>query len=493
MSLGSSLHGHWYDATRMLSPPRARYLTSAACVGLLLLGESALRGDPWTHLVDASVAAGFLASAVVWSGRAARAVPSVTALLAGASWCVAGVDPRVSAAWWPGLAIAVSNASRERRSWAARLAVALLGAAAVGRGIGANRPTEALALAGAAALFLVTAAVSGRQHGGDAHPAGPPGSTVPRLLVGLGIAVPVLVAAIDPVAWAQIATVAGSALLAAAGGWLFVVACTDNGPGVDIADRVVELATMPGATGIPGLAVVDEAASAPKAYAAALAMLEANRVLVAQLDLQVAQSRALQWRLVTAADTERQQLAARLGASLLPLLDELIMTLRRIEDGAAGHAVQAAAREALGEVDHAVEDLQRIARGLHPRLVSDAGLRVALKDLAARSPINVVVSAPGGRYPSAVEATLWYVCAEALTNAIKHAHATRVTVDIQTAARALVARVGDDGRLTRTVDLAYADGGGLSGVRDRVLACGGSLVLLTRPSGGVVVEVRVPW
>jgi signal transduction histidine kinase len=338
----------------------------------------------------------------------------------------------------------------------------------------------------------VRPAVFDRQRRDTALAASPPGSTVPRLLVGLGIAVPVLLAAMNPLAWVQVGTVTGSALLAAAGGWLLLAACADNGPEVDVADRVVELATISDAAGILGLAVVAEAASAPKAYAAALAMLEANRALVGRLDLQVAQSRALQRRLVTAADTERHQLAARLGASVLPLLDELTGTLHQIEDGPVPHAVQAAAHEALGEVAHAVEDLQRIAGGLHPRLLSDVGLRGALENLAARSPINVVVSAPAGRYPSAVEATLWYVCAEALTNAVKHAQATRVTVDVQDFADEVVARVGDDGRTTRSVDLADAEGGGLSGVRDRVLACGGSLALLTGLSGGVVVEVRVP-
>jgi signal transduction histidine kinase len=99
---------------------------------------------------------------------------------------------------------------------------------------------------------------------------------------------------------------------------------------------------------------------------------------------------------------------------------------------------------------------------------------------------------PRGRHPSAVEATVWYVCAEALTNAVKHANATSVTIDVQAVAGEVVARVGDDGQPTRTVGLAGAEGGGLSGVRDRVLACGGSLALLTGPSGGVVVEVRVP-
>jgi signal transduction histidine kinase len=315
--------------------------------------------------------------------------------------------------------------------------------------------------------------------------------TLAGLFVGFGIALPAVLVLSDHTS-ASWGTIVATASLTLAGGCLATIALVDPGLDLDVTDRAIELSVMPGAAGMTSLLSVGDAARAPQAYAAGLAMVASNRALVLDLERQVATSRALQIRLVEAADGERAQLASQLKSSVLPLLAELTERLRTVEMWAGHPDLLTEVSNALTEVRQTIDDLDRTARGLHPRLVSEAGLRAALLDLARRLPIDVTASAPAERFAATVETTLWYVCAESLTNTVKHAHATRAWIDVQRVGGYVVANVRDDGLGCDASEFESAGGGGLAGVRDRVMASGGTLIVRNLETRGLSVEAKVP-
>ena len=141
-----------------------------------------------------------------------------------------------------------------------------------------------------------------------------------------------------------------------------------------------------------------------------------------------------------------------------------------------------------GLVAVAVE-LQEVSRGLHPAIVSRGGLVPALKSLARRSGVPVELQMTDvGRLPESVEVAAYYVVAEALTNAAKHAHASvvRIAVDMDDSFVRLV--ILDDG-------VGGADpsrGSGLIGLQDRVEALGGTLAVRSEPGAGTALTVHLP-
>jgi signal transduction histidine kinase len=480
---------------------RARALLLSGC--LVALGESVLRGSVWSHMLDAAVAVGFFGAAVVWVGRPLRGDRAAAALAAGGSWCLAGLDVRWSAIWWPAMAVAVlpglpglsgirmASVVHRRPARAGVIGVAVLAVAAASRGFGAGRVAEFLALVGATIGILVAAV---RPREGDTRGASVAESSAygaAGVLLGLGIALPAALVTLrlelSP-AWGAIV---GSSLLAAAGACLLVIAWVDPGADAQLRDHVIEIASEPGA-GITGLLLPAASARAPQAYSAAWAMLEANAAMVSQLELQVVQSRALQRRLVTAADAEREQLAARLGTTVHPLLDELRETLLTIGAGVNESAARSEVGTAVAQVERTLDDLQRIAQGLHPQLLSDGGLHAALSDLAGTVPIQVMTDVPPGRLEATVETALWYLCAEAVTNAVKHSGATRATIHIEHLADEVVASISDDGSCAADPAIEGARGKGLTGVRDRIVALGGDLDVLAPSGAGLTLVARLP-
>ncbi len=141
------------------------------------------------------------------------------------------------------------------------------------------------------------------------------------------------------------------------------------------------------------------------------------------------------------------------------------------------------------ELVSVVDELRELAGGLHPAALADGGLRPALKTLARRSAVPVRLDiGVDGRLPEPIELAAYYVVAEALTNTVKHAHAT--VIDVQAAAGDGVLRVGvrDDGR-------GGADptgGSGLVGLTDRVEALGGRLTFNSPSGGGTALQVVLP-
>jgi PAS domain S-box-containing protein len=212
----------------------------------------------------------------------------------------------------------------------------------------------------------------------------------------------------------------------------------------------------------------------------ALANAEAREALAA--------SRA---RIVEAADAERYRIERNLHDGAQQQLIALSLMLRRAEALLAEGDPQApalvgAANDALAD---ALAELRELARGIHPAVLTDRGLGPALEMLAGRSSIPCELAvALDERLPPPVEAAAYYLVAEALTNASKHARASRVRIELQRTDGTAVVQVSDDG-----VGGADQDGGsGLRGLGDRVEALGGRLALSSTPGAGTTLSARIP-
>jgi signal transduction histidine kinase len=155
-------------------------------------------------------------------------------------------------------------------------------------------------------------------------------------------------------------------------------------------------------------------------------------------------------------------------------------------DPEAAAELIARARE---EAVEAVRELRELARGIHPALLADRGLGAALEALAARAPVPVEVKGiPRGRLPQAVEATAYYITAEALTNVAKYADATSATVVLDADRQRLRIEVRDDG-----VGGAHmGTGGGLHGLSDRVDALDGRFEVDSPPGAGTAIIAELP-
>jgi signal transduction histidine kinase len=139
-------------------------------------------------------------------------------------------------------------------------------------------------------------------------------------------------------------------------------------------------------------------------------------------------------------------------------------------------------------VEEALRELRDLARGIHPPVLTDRGLEAAIAALTDRSPIPVSVTANvAARPPAAVETAAYFVAAEGLTNAAKHARATRIDVRIVREPTRLVLQVRDDGR-----GGADASGAGLSGLRRRVDALDGTLTIESPSGGGTTLRAELP-
>jgi signal transduction histidine kinase len=113
---------------------------------------------------------------------------------------------------------------------------------------------------------------------------------------------------------------------------------------------------------------------------------------------------------------------------------------------------------------------------------------VAIREIAARSTIPITVELPATRFDQTAEATAYYIVAEALTNAHKHAHATSMHVHATTTARTLRLEIVDDG----VGGAAELTGGGLSGLRDRVEALGGTFTIDSPNDHGTRIAAAIP-
>jgi signal transduction histidine kinase len=227
------------------------------------------------------------------------------------------------------------------------------------------------------------------------------------------------------------------------------------------------------------------------AVATAARLMLTNDRLHAHVSAQLDDLRASRRRLLDAADDERARLEQRLhdGAeqrleAFARLLADARLEVRAIGDENGAALLDAAAQE----LERACSDVRAIGRGLHPRTLSERGLGAAVSELAEGSPLAVDVTVPAERFSRAVEATAYFVCAEALANVGKYAGASRVACRVSCDNGMLRVVVEDDGAGGADV----AGGTGLRGLGDRVSSVGGELRVVSPIGGGTMVTAEIP-
>lgn len=232
---------------------------------------------------------------------------------------------------------------------------------------------------------------------------------------------------------------------------------------------------------------VDPELVASTGAAAGLAI--ANARLEAELRAQLREVQESRRRLVTATDEARRTVERDLHDGAQQRLVVLSATLRRARRGVAvdDAEVEALLDAAAEEADLAVAELRELARGVHPAILTQAGLGPAVASLADRAPIPIEVSISSERHPPEIEATAYYVIAEALANVFKHSGADYARVTSLTEEDAVTVVIEDNG--SGAID---PSGSGLRGLEDRVGALGGSFEVGTVPSGGSSVTARLP-
>jgi signal transduction histidine kinase len=144
---------------------------------------------------------------------------------------------------------------------------------------------------------------------------------------------------------------------------------------------------------------------------------------------------------------------------------------------------------AMEELALALQELRELARGLHPAVLTDRGLRAALEALADRAPLPVDVDVDAEeRLPMQVEVAIYYVASEALTNVAKYAGATSAAVRVTRSSRVVTVEVSDDG----VGGASPASGTGLRGLADRVEALDGLLRVESDPGEGTRIVAAIP-
>jgi PAS domain S-box-containing protein len=195
-------------------------------------------------------------------------------------------------------------------------------------------------------------------------------------------------------------------------------------------------------------------------------------------------------RIVTTADQTRRRIERDLHDGAQQRLVTLTMKLRALEAlTPEAEALRSDVEEIAAGLEDVLDDLRETARGLHPVILSRGGLEPALKALGRRSPVPVELDVrTRARLPEPVEVAAYYVVAEALTNAAKHARASFVSVEADVIDGDLHVSVHDDG----VGGANPARGSGLVGLADRVEALGGKLTLHSPPTGGTTLHIDVP-
>jgi signal transduction histidine kinase len=216
-----------------------------------------------------------------------------------------------------------------------------------------------------------------------------------------------------------------------------------------------------------------------------------NERLDAQLRASVQELRASRARLVESTDAARRRIERDLHDGAQQQLVALAISLRtaRAQLDRDPDAARALLDEAMSGLDEAMRELRELARGIHPAVLSQRGLGSALDALAQRLPLPVEIgSVPERRLPEPVEAAVYFVVAEALTNVTRYAHANHAHVVVTADGGTVDVRVTDDG-------IGGADpskGSGLRGLADRVAALDGHLQVDSPVDQGTTVRAAIP-
>jgi len=227
------------------------------------------------------------------------------------------------------------------------------------------------------------------------------------------------------------------------------------------------------------------------AVASAARIALANVQLRAKVRRQVAELDASRRRLLAAGDAQRRRLQQELRAGAgerLKEVGELVDLGLRAARAAPVGAVAARLEDARRELDAAQAELQELAAGIHPVVLTERGLGPALSCLAERAPVPVRLAVAAQRLPAAIETAVYFICSEALTNVGKYAHASRAELAVRAEGDLVTVLVADDG-------IGGADpsaGSGLRGVADRVEALGGRFRVESPAGGGTRLLAEIP-
>jgi signal transduction histidine kinase len=217
----------------------------------------------------------------------------------------------------------------------------------------------------------------------------------------------------------------------------------------------------------------------------ALRLAVVNARMRAEVEARVADVARARRRIVEAADAQRRAIERALDAGPERHLRTVAGLLEQPDVGADPALVGQLPR-VLAEVAAGRAELRQFAHGVRPALLGAGGLTSALPPFTQHAGQSTDVSVRVGRLVPAVEAALYFVCAEALSNVAKHSGASKAVVDVREENGSVIATITDDG-------CGGADpyGSGLRGLADRIEALGGTLLVVDRPGGGTSVSARI--
>jgi signal transduction histidine kinase len=205
-----------------------------------------------------------------------------------------------------------------------------------------------------------------------------------------------------------------------------------------------------------------------------------------------AEPQRLAARIAASADAARRRLERDLHDGAQQRLVLLALTLgsaqQQVGELPDEAGLRATLAQAAEELRTGLGELRDLARGIHPAVLTERGLRAAVESLAAGMPISVDVSVAGGPWPASVEATAYFVVSEALTNVVRHARAASARVTVEPAGGRLVVEVADDG----AGGADPARGSGLRGMCDRLAAVGGVLTVESPAGAGTRIHAELP-
>jgi signal transduction histidine kinase len=216
---------------------------------------------------------------------------------------------------------------------------------------------------------------------------------------------------------------------------------------------------------------------------------------LAVIERQAAELTASRARLVKSTDDERRRIQRDLhdGPQQDLVVLTLSLTLARERLRRGDPRADDTLAEVQADLTGLLARLREFAHEIHPPVLADQGLLVAIEAQASRLPLEVVIEADpelrGVRYPEQIETTAWYVISEAVTNAVKHGAAARLRICVAQRAGRLAVEVGDNGR---GFDPAGPRGLGLASLADRMAIVHGELLVDSRPGHGTTLRAEIP-
>ena len=225
-----------------------------------------------------------------------------------------------------------------------------------------------------------------------------------------------------------------------------------------------------------------------EAVASAARLAASNARLQAEVRARVAELATSRRRILEAGDEERQRLERRLRDGAEHRLVELRQILRRCFSAASVEQTKEQIAHAEQELERTLEDVGRLAQGLHPGILSEQGLESAVSRLAEGVPLPVEVEITSRPMASRVLAAAYFVCAEALANVAKYSSASRVTVAVMSDGARVIVAVEDDG----VGGADPARGSGIRGLADRIETLGGTFRVDSDPGHGTRLAAEIP-